>query len=185
MKSWHKLILCMWLSLLFAAIVYAGTFTSYNDITELAPDDQLLVYDASEGSGDQLANITVSNMWKMSWGADITENTALNTTALRGKIYLVTAACTVTLDAAADVGYGAPVILIVRDASETVTIDLDAAEKFNLKGTALAAGNTLDSPGAAGDFICLISTTDADGSGTDGYRHLGYGWADWTDGGAT
>ena len=119
-----------------------------------------------------------------SWGADITGNISLNTTALHGVIYQVTAACTITLDAAADAGYGAEVGFRVRDASETVIIEIDASDKINLNGTALDAGDTIDSPGAAGDYIILKATTDADGSGTDGWVTFG-SKGTWTDGGAT
>jgi len=121
---------------------------------------------------------------RVPWGSDITENTALNTTALHGKMYLVTAACTVTLDKVTDCGFGAVVGIFVRDGSETVTIEVDDADKINLDGTALDAGDTIDSPGDAGDFIYLISTTDTDGSGTDGWLNLGTRGT-WTDAGAT
>ena len=39
-----------------------GKFTGYNDITDLALGDKFLVFDASEASGDKLANITWSNL---------------------------------------------------------------------------------------------------------------------------
>ena len=90
-----------------------------------------------------------------------------------------------TLAKASTVGYGATVLLIVKDISETVIVEVDNADKINLHGTPLDAGDTIDSPGAAGDFIVLIATTDADGSGTDGWRTLGYGAAVWTDGDET
>ena len=186
MKSWHKLILGMWAMLMAASLVWAGTFTSYNDITGLASTDELLIYDASEGSGDGLANITVANAFgKLFYGSDITGNSSLNTTQLQGYFYVVTAACTVTLDAAADVGFGSVSMFYIRDAAETVIIEIDNSDIINLHGTPLDAGDTIDSPGNAGDFICLIATTDADGGGTDGWITLGYGEEDWTDGDAT
>ena len=119
------------------------------------------------------------------WGANITGNISLNTTALHGMMYQVTAAGTITLDKVTDVGFGASVYFWVRDASETVIIEVDDADKINLHGTPLDAGDTIDSPGNAGDFIVLISTTDADGSGTDGWITGGYGEAVWTDGDAS
>lgn len=117
------------------------------------------------------------------WGADITGNVSLGAGDFN-KLYLATGAGTVTLDDVATVGYGQTILIRVRDVSETVIIEVDDADKINLYGTALAAGNTIDSPGAAGDFITLISTTDADGSGTDGWVTLGSSGT-WTDGGAT
>lgn len=106
------------------------------------------------------------------WGADITGTGALNTTALHNVMYHVTAVSTTTLDAAADAGYGACVGFKVRDA-EVHTIDSDDAEKINLDGTATAAGGTISSSGTAGDYIWLCSTTDTDGSGTDGWESWG------------
>lgn len=44
-----------------ATLAWAGTFTSYNDISALQDADELLLYDDSEGSGDQLANMTIAN----------------------------------------------------------------------------------------------------------------------------
>jgi hypothetical protein len=114
-----------------------------------------------------------------------TGNLTATAAILRSGLIQQTAAGTITLPTAASVGYGTPFCIIVRDASETCTIDLDGSEKFNLYGTALAAGNTLDSPGAAGDYVCLVAVSDTDGSGTDGYWVLGYGKTAWTDGGAT
>ena len=116
-------------------------------------------------------------------GTNITTNIALNTTDLRGKIYLATAAAIVTLDAAADAGYGALAMFIVQDIAETLNLNPDNAEKFNLHGVALAAGESIDSPGQPGDIICIMSTDDADGSGTDGWRTLGYVGGEWSNGG--
>jgi hypothetical protein len=45
-----------------AAIAYAASFTSYNDITDIADGDHFLIWDASEGSGDELANISYANL---------------------------------------------------------------------------------------------------------------------------
>lgn len=97
---------------------------------------------------------------------------------------MVTAAGTYTLPAAGEAGYGSTVCIYVRDASETVVIEVDNADKIRLYATALDAGDTIDSPGAAGNFVCLMAVTDTDGSGTDGWITLGASGT-WTDGGAT
>jgi hypothetical protein len=86
---------------------------------------------------------------------------------------VVTAASTITLQPAATTGYGARVTIYVRDASEEVKVDPSGSEKMCLNGTALDAGFMIKSASGAGDFIELEATTDADGSGTDGYRTLG------------
>jgi len=55
MKKWIPIGLII---LFTVGLAYAGTFTSYNDITSLQDTDEFLIYDASEGTGDQLANVT-------------------------------------------------------------------------------------------------------------------------------
>ncbi len=111
-------------------------------------------------------------------GADITGNTAHDVAELHGVIYKATAAATVTLDAAADAGFGACASYRIRDAAEKLVLDLDNAEKFNLAGTALAAGVAIEATGA-GEYCTVCATTDSDGSGTDGYDVYGEtsGWA--------
>ena len=111
-------------------------------------------------------------------GTDITGNTAHDTTELHGVIYKATAAATVTLDAAADAGFGACSSYRIRDAAEKLVLDLDNAEKFNLAGTAQAAGVAIEATGA-GEYCTVCATTDSDGSGTDGYDVYGEtsGWA--------
>jgi len=119
-------------------------------------------------------------------GSDITGNGSISVANLN-KMYQATAAATVTLPDVdgSTVVYGDWVGFRVRDAAETLTIEIDNGDKINLHGTALDAGDTIDSPGNAGDFIFLMASTDTDGSGTDGWVTLGYGTAVWTDGDAT
>jgi hypothetical protein len=106
------------------------------------------------------------------YGADITGATAHDTTELHGVFYHFTAAATVTLDAAADAGYGAQACYRIRDAAEAAVIDVQAGEKINLAGTALAAGTAITAAGA-GESVCMVATTDTDGSGTDGWEAWG------------
>lgn len=115
---------------------------------------------------------------RASYGADISGAVSHDTTATHGVFYHFTAAATVTLDAAADAGYGAQVCYRVRDAAEAAVIDVQAAEKINLAGTALAAGTAITATGA-GESVCMVATTDTDGSGTDGWEAWGptSGWA--------
>ena len=113
-----------------------------------------------------------------SQGADITGNTAHDTVELHGVMYKFTAAATVTLDAAADAGYGACASYRIRDAAEAAVIDPQAGEKINLAGVPLAAGVAITATGA-GEYLTVCATTDTDGSGTDGYDVYGptSGWA--------
>lgn len=113
------------------------------------------------------------------WGADVASSPVNhNTVALHGLMYLVTVAATVNLDAAADAGFGACVNYRIRDAAEAVIIDLDGSEYMNLAGTALAQGVGVTATGA-GEYLTLCATTDANGSGADGWLIYGEtsGWA--------
>jgi len=116
---------------------------------------------------------------KVKRGNLISANTTLTTTDLHGTVYTVNATCTVTLDAASDVGYDWVSGFRVRGA-HTLTLKPDASDKFDLHGTVLSAGTGIESPGNAGDFIFIMSSTDVDGSGTDGYETWGYGEAPWS-----
>jgi hypothetical protein len=115
-----------------------------------------------------------------------TGNITLTLGQMKAGVVQTSGAGTITLQGAAVTGFGTTICVYVEDASETVVIgSATAGDIFNLNGLALDAGDVIDSPGNAGDFICLIATTDADGSGTDGYLTLGYGSEAWTDGGAS
>ena len=145
-------------------------------------------YDESETrweipSGKNLALLGGSIAGRIPIGSDITASGNLTTTDLHGKFYIVTAACTVELDKVTDAGFGASVLLYIRDAAETCIVEVDDADKINLHGTPLDAGDTIDSPGNAGDYVSLISHTNVDGSGTDGWIVVGYGESSWSDGG--
>jgi hypothetical protein len=106
------------------------------------------------------------------YGPDITESTAHDTTELHNVLYHATAAATVTLDAAADAGYGSTVGYRIRDAAEALLIETASGEKINVDGTALASGTGITATGA-GKYVILVATTDTDGSGTDGWETWG------------
>jgi hypothetical protein len=98
---------------------------------------------------------------------------AISTAESQGGFILISAAGTYTLPAAATAGFGAAVVIRVRDGSEVVVVDPNGSEKVNLSGTALAVGYAIKSSGTAGDQVCLVSCTDTDGSGTDGWLVTG------------
>lgn len=162
---------------------YFYTYDAASSATEVSPD--VIMPDNAPATGRWvLVKLFGDELQaKKTWGSDITGNISLTTSAANSKFYQVTAVCTITLDAAADVGYGAAVTFFIRDAAEVITIDVDGSDKINVEGVALAAGNTIDSPGLAGDWITLVATTDADGSGTDGWMVCST--QVWVDGGAT
>ena len=110
---------------------------------------------------------------------------ALSPTAIQCRygVFEISVANKITLPTAASVGFGNIVLVRVQDAGETAEIDLNGSEKFNISGTAQAAGVSITSPGAAGDWIALMAVTDADGAGgTDGYVLVGYGLTAWAAG---
>ena len=119
-------------------------------------------------------NITTAGVIKgrASYGADVTASTAHDVAETHSVMYHFTAAATVTLDAAADAGFGAQVCYRLRDAAEAAIIDIAVGEKINLRGTATSAGEGITATGA-GETVCMVATTDTDASGTDGWEAWG------------
>lgn len=112
-------------------------------------------------------------------GSDITTGSNNITAAqTRGWLHRFTGAATAVLPTAASAGFGAAVCFKIRDAAEAAIVDVQAAEVLNLRGVPLSAGTGITATGA-GEYVCLVSTTDADGSGTDGWETMGItsGWA--------
>lgn len=111
-----------------------------------------------------------------------TGNITLTIGQARSGIVHQTAAGTVTIPKASTVGYGTMLGVFVKDADETCVIDPDNADIIVLHGTLTSAGDSISSPGNAGDFIFLVATSDVqDGSNTDGWITFGYGEEAWTD----
>jgi hypothetical protein len=134
-------------------------------------DDQL-EFEKEIDVGSNPINTTGVIKGRMEIGPNITGATAHDTIELHNTFNPFTAAATVTLDAAADAGYGSVSTYWIRDAAEAAVIDLDGAEKINLDGVAGGAGVAITATGV-GSSITLIAVTDTDGSGTDGYIALG------------
>ena len=91
----------------------------------------------------------------LSLGTTCTIGSDCDSTSTRiayGGFILATAAITITMPAAAA---GMSVCVYVRDASETVVIDVPAGDQ--IKPTTNATGDSISSPGAAGDFICMVA----------------------------
>ena len=101
-------------------------------------------------------------------GTDITGATSHDTTELHNTLYMTSAAAVVTLDAAADAGYGSVATYWCRDAAETLGLDPQAGEKMRINGIALAVGVAVEGTGVD-SIITIVAVTDTDGSGTDGY----------------
>jgi hypothetical protein len=59
-----------------------------------------------------------------------------------------------------------------------ITIEIDGGDIIVLNGTELTAGNTIDSPGSAGDYVCLVSEDTT-------YWVVWGSSGTWIDGGAT
>lgn len=154
----------------FSVMVVTDQVDAHGFISSLWKKDSSGNLTPVDSSSNVVINGTVSG--RNVYGDDITGAVNHNTTDLHGKLYHFTAAATVTLDAAADAGYGACVGYRVRDASEAAVIDVQAGEKVNLDGTALAAGTAITATGA-GSYVMLCATTDTDGGGTDGWETWG------------
>lgn len=135
----------------------------------------LFVFNGTDWDLIATSSVSVPNLW----GTDITGAVTLgdNPQEMHGKYYLFTVAATATLAAAATVGYGATACFM-NDAAQAVVVDIQAGEKVNLDGTALAAGTGITTS-AAGEKVCMVATTDTDTAGTDGYIAWGNtsGWA--------
>lgn len=161
--------------------VFVYVYTDYGDAVSEA-----LPYEVKPDTG-----ASANYAWSLAFSSVAvpvvaTGNITLTLGQARAGMVKISAAGTVTLPGAATIGFGSMICVWVEDASETVTIgSATAGDIINLHGTALAAGNVIDSPGNAGDYICLVSDTDADGGGTDGWVTMGYGEEAWTDGGAS
>lgn len=115
------------------------------------------------GSGTIQGGVAVSSV-----GTGGTESAAT------GQWVFVTAAVTRTLPSVSQAGQS---ICYYSTGANVVTIEVNGTDVIVLDGTALTGGNTIDSPGTAGDFACLLS------NGTNWYV-LGKAGT-WVDGGAT
>jgi hypothetical protein len=118
------------------------------------------------------SNVALTGLGAMAvsdvWGA---EQTGANTIiqSEMNQWYLVTAACTMTMeDVASTISEGSKIGFRIRDAAETLTIDVDGTEKLVIDGTALAAGTAIECSGV-GTEIILRAYDDVDGSGNEGY----------------
>ena len=107
----------------------------------------------------------------------------LSTAQVRSGYILQTVQGIINLPDAAAVGFGSMVCIMVRDSSENCTVNPDDSDKIYLAGTGpMDIGDSIINSGSAtaGDFVCLIATTDVDGSGTDGWWMAGY-TGTWSD----
>lgn len=141
-------------------------------------DDVANTVDVSSSTGVTFIDFNGMAVGTVHSPISISTNTTLTDDQVHGRYIMVTAACTVTLPAVSSAGTGSMILVYVRDAAETVIIDANAADRIVLDATALDDGDSIDSAGAAGDFIVLWAT-DA-----DGWRSLGRSGT-WTDGGAS
>jgi hypothetical protein len=106
-------------------------------------------------------------------GVDVSTSTNHDTEELRNTVYHVTAEATITLDAAADAGYGSCASYKLNQSGYDVTIDPQNDEILNLGGGLILFPGQEAVANIAGNYIQLCATTDADGSGTDGWEAWG------------
>lgn len=147
---------------------------------DTATDNQIEIGTSSgvtELSFAALNLITTGTINGKTYQATYGTGQALSDKEVSGSIIYVSAAVTITLPAVSSCGIGSSVVIYSTGAN-TVTVDVDAGDRIVLDGTALDDGDTIDSAGAAGDFICLVADS------ADGWRTLGRSGT-WTDGDAT
>jgi len=126
----------------------------------------------AQGDFKVIGDITGTKSWI---NVNQTSGVTLTTAQCSSSFIQVGAAITLILPKVSTLGgtnTAADIVFFVRDTAETLKIDPDDADKINLYGTLLDAGDSIDSPGAAGDWIRLISCTRVDGAGTDGWIAL-------------
>jgi hypothetical protein len=164
--------------------VFIYVYTDYG-----AAVSEALPYEVKPDTGD-----SANYAWSLAFSSvavpvAMTGSMALTLGQQRMGIVHATGAGTLTLLPAATIGYGSMICIYVQDVSEVVIVESSSGtDIFNLQsmgGAILHAGDVIDSPGAAGDFLCLVASTDVDKSGTDGYITMGYGKTAWVDGGAS
>ena len=141
-----------------ATLAWAGTFTSYNDITTIQAADELLLFDDSEGSGDQLANITLANFRAQldTLLAPVTDDcddfsTTFTGVNLYGGTFLANLAGTCQLPAIA-AGYN---FCIITLGAIALVIEPNASDLMILDGTALDDADSATNTSTAGDIICF------------------------------
>ncbi len=171
-----------------ATLAWAGTFTSYNDISDLADTDEFLIYDASEGSGDYLANITYASLYAdLETTMDgIKSNIASKSGAYTigtddaaecygGVVYVTSAAVITACDGLTD-GMGFSVITIGAIA---VSLDVQSDDLQILDGVTLDDGDKATNTSTTGDSIvctyydatgwyCMSGSPDGDNWTDDG-----------------
>lgn len=155
--------------------------TSFTPDADYEPATKLYVDSAIPTLTGLTGNIQTTGTIKgrMEYGSDISTATAtLDTTELNFTAYHVTVSTVITLDAAADAGYGSQVNIRVRDAAENVTIRPQTDEKINMEngaakgGGPIAEGTGITAIGIS-KFVTLVATTDTDAAGTDGWEIWG------------
>lgn len=147
----------------FSDIAAATSEANFKGIVNLEANTDFV---APTGTANIQTTGTIKGL--QAWGANVTASTNHDTDELFGVMYDVTGTATVTLDAAADVGYGGCARYEAFGAY-VITLDPQAGEKMRIDGVALAAGVAVESSGVTGDNAWICTSTDTDGSGTDGY----------------
>jgi hypothetical protein len=112
---------------------------------------------------------------------DATTSDSPSGSDLRGSmlVYSNAGVVTITLPDVDTVGLGASACFYDSDTTAIIKIEIDNGDKILLDDTLLDAGDTIDSPGDLGDFICLMAIDVDTTWATLGKRGT------WIDGGAT
>lgn len=156
----------------FRAVYAAGTF--FVPMMSSLPAGTSTSYARYNPSSDELVWVDEGKM--RAPVSVVSTAPTLTLDDLKGSYLLATAAMTINLPSVAAASAGHNFCVQVRDVGETVAINPAAGDRIILYGTALADGAQANSPGGAGDMLCLMNDS------IDGWISMGTSGV-WTNGG--
>ena len=148
-----------------------GNFQAVYVNATVAGDESVpWVITPDSNAGDKRWVLVSANTYPL---VTVATSATITTAQIRsGYIQSTGLAKSITLPAAAVAGFGSAIIVENNNASH-VKLYPNSSEKINYDGTAGGVGSSLQSEAGIGKFVSLISSTDTDGSGTDGWRTFG------------
>jgi hypothetical protein len=167
----------------FGSFTCGGSATDCDLNTQVVDSDNIVegTIDMNDISGSINFVTTGTITGNINVILDATTTDAPTGADLRGSmlVYSNAGVVTITLPDVDTVGLGASACFYDSDTTAILTIEIDDDDKILLDDALLAAGQTIDSPGDLGDFICVVAIDVDTTWATMGRRGL------WIDGGAT
>lgn len=148
-----------------ATLVWAATFTSYDDDTTVEDTDEFLIYDSGEGSGDELSNITYATLLSELQQDLKPVTTGTFSTPITTNPYTLTAAnatnAILFYGATGEIDFPALAdgmnVIVYNTGAFTITIDPNGTEVIVREGTAQAGGVSMTLSSGAGNYVALVS----------------------------